>query len=199
MVGKGLSKGKRRSASKKEPRRLVDVGTRAPQPRARAKRETSITEDGVRFCMALMTDAEWRTGVSDIAVATRFGVSVHTARQWASESTRTLRILIGDSEDVRARLVVLLEDIHAQARHDGDWKAAVAALGKQGDLLGLVEKPSVAVQVNVQSYAALDDASMLDKVNVQIAKLEDVRARLLAKQRTLPVLPAHVEVQDVER
>jgi hypothetical protein len=166
---------------------------RKPTTRAtRGEMFRGQADEGVRWCMQLMTSSSWRTGVSDYQTAEQFGVSIHTARGWASDAARHLRLLMADSEEMRARIAVMLEDLHARALEGGDLKAGVAALSKQAELLGLVDRsPKVAVQVNVEQYAQLDDASMLDKVDAQIAKLTQVRARLLAKQAiTMPALPA---------
>jgi hypothetical protein len=160
----------------------------------------------VQHIARLMTSGRWRTGHSHTLLAKKYELSTSTIATYATQASRLIRMSLGNGDEIRTRLVVMLEDIHRRALkkqaatgegelYDApDLKSAVSAITEQAKLLGLVEstKTELSVNVNVQSYAALDDNAMLEKVEAQIARLTEVRARLLMKQ-SIPALPVTTE------
>lgn len=157
-------------------------------------------------CVELMTQGEWRTGVSHQLVASEFGVSPRTIEGWATTASRLIRLSIGDGEEVRARLVVMLEDVHRRALQkqaatsEGDMydspdlRSAVAAIAEQAKLLGLVEQKH-RVNVDVRGYEQMPPAKMLDVIDARIAELQAARARVLAEMRSTPALPPVIDVE----
>lgn len=107
------------------------------------------TDDAIREVMRLMTSGQWRTGQSHETLAAKYSVTPHTVSGWATTASRLIRLAIGDGEEAKTRLLVMLEDIHARALtktaatsegvlYDSpDLKAAVSAVDSQAKLLGL--------------------------------------------------------------
>jgi len=114
--------------------------------RARGREDT---DEAIREVMRLMTSGAWRTGVSHEMLAAKYGVTPHTVSGWATTASRLIRLAIGDGEEAKTRLLVMLEDVHARsltkqaATAEGmlydapDLKAAVSAIDSQAKLLGL--------------------------------------------------------------
>lgn len=134
-----------------------------------------------------MVSGRWVAGRSHAALAEREGVSVERVRDWATEAGRTLRVLaLVDRDELRARNQARLDALYALAvgKDDPDVRAAVSALAEQGKLLGL-NAPEKHVVATAQSYAGLSNAEMVDKVDAQIAELQELRQRLLMKGAVL--------------
>lgn len=185
-------------ATKKRPPLRVVPNAKTTVP-AREKRTRSNSSDPfVEQCIELMTTGQWIRGLTVRELAKEHGITVDRASELSARASAVIRMSIeGDKEGIRARMLATLDFI-IKANAVADGRVAVAAIAEQGKLLGLVDsRPSVAVQVNVQQLAQLDDGTMLQKVEAQIAALTDLRARLMAKQGTPALLPAHiVEMKD---
>lgn len=118
--------------------------------RARAGRETGQAEVGVRRCAQLMADGAWETGRSSELVAAEYGVSPRTAETWASTASRLLRLAMGEGDDLRARLALMLErhervamsrvgvTMGGEEYSNPDVKAATTAVKTLAELMGLV-------------------------------------------------------------
>jgi hypothetical protein len=118
--------------------------------RARAGRDTGKADEGVRRCAQLMTDGQWETGASTALVAAEFGVSVRTAETWATTASRALRLAMGDGEELKARLAMMLERHERVAMSrvgvtmggdqyaNPDVRAATNAVKTLAELMGLI-------------------------------------------------------------
>ncbi len=118
--------------------------------RAKTGRETGQAEAGVRRCAQLMTDGMWETGRTTELVAAEFGVSPRTAETWASTASKALRLAIGDGEELRARLAMMLErheriamsrvavKMSGEEYPNPDVKAATNAVKTLAEMMGLV-------------------------------------------------------------
>lgn len=105
---------------------------------------------GVARCAELMTTGAWLTGKSHTLVAEEYGVSVRTVETWASTASRAIRVAMGDGEEIRGRLAVLLETyaksamdrqgytMAGEAYPNPDVKAATGAVKTLAELLGLI-------------------------------------------------------------
>lgn len=166
---------------------------------AHARRTRANSSDHVvDECLHLMASGRWVRGVTVREVAEQFGITVDRASELASRASTVIRHAVeGDRDDIRARMLATLDTI-ISSHAEKNGKVAVAAIAEQGKLLGLTDSaPRVAVQVNVQqNLGELDDEALLSRVEAQMAKLSELRARLLAKQahvETTRALPAHEE------
>ena len=97
--------------------------------------------------MDLMTSGRWVQGQSYLAVASKYGVSPTTSRDWATNASRIVRLAIeGDVEGIRVQMLATLGTIVCRCMDAEDHKTAVSAIETQAKLLGLmVQKHEVAV------------------------------------------------------
>jgi len=157
--------------------------------RAKTGRETGQADDGVRRCAQLMSDGGWQTGKSHEQVAQEYGVSVRTVETWAATASRAIRIAVGDGEELRGRLAVMLERIQNMALvkqsttmkgdlyDDPDLKAAVAAVKTQAELMGLMVQRHEHAHV-VASYEAMPAADKSAWLRAKAAELLEEADRL---------------------
>lgn len=162
--------------------------TRSATPaRAKGAARRIVSDAGTMRCVELMTSGQWVSGRSHIEVADAFSVSPETVKEWATSASRIIRLCLGDDrEAIRARMVSTLEEVQRQALggKKPDLKAAVAAVSANAQLLGLVEQRHK-VEVKAETYAGLDDGALLERVETQIAELQELRQRLLSKGAVL--------------
>ena len=123
---------------------------KVPQGPGKSERDTGKADEGVRRCAQLMVDGKWETGASTALVAAEYGVSVRTAETWATTASRALRLAMGDGEELRARLAVMLERHERVAMSrvgvkmsgdeypNPDVKAATSAVKAMAELMGLI-------------------------------------------------------------
>jgi hypothetical protein len=134
----------------------------------------------------MMIDGAW-SHEAKCALATREGVQVATVEEWSADAGRMLRVG-PDVETYRAINLRRLDETYSRA----EPKVAVAAVAEQNRMLGLHAPERM--HVTVQAYAELDDATMLARVEEQIAELTQLRAKLMGKMRVVdmpvPALPA---------
>lgn len=121
-----------------------------PSVDTRITRAQEGADAGVARCAELMTTGQWATGKSHALVAEEFNVSVRTVETWASTASRAIRVALGDGEEIRGRLAVLLESYaHTAMSREGrtmagdpypnpDVKAATGAVKTLAELLGLI-------------------------------------------------------------
>ena len=124
-------------------------------------------------------------------MAEREGVKVATVEEWAAEAGRLVRIgpTIDEYRDINLRR------LDAQYARATDAKEAVAAISEQNKMLGLHAPTQHKVDVTVQQYTKLSDEQMLEAVDVQLQKLQELKTKLLAK-KAIPALPVEVEAED---
>ncbi len=158
------------------------------------------SEAGVRRCVELITGGEWQTGKSHALVAEEFGVSPRTAETWAAAAAKVVRMALGDGEDIKTRLAVMLETIQQKAlgrqsatmageMYDNpDLKSAVVAIKTEAELLGLVTQ-NHKVDLSVQAYEQLEPAAMRAKLLEQRARIDEALSKLEAD--TPLALPAN--------
>jgi uncharacterized protein YjcR len=146
-------------------------------------------------CVKLMADGLWVTGVSNVAIAEKHGVSVATVKAWATNASRIIRALHeGDMEEIRARSLSTLETIVATAMRtkkavqvyrrtksgkqsmatefmdEPSLSAAVAALELRAKLLGLiVQKHDVTTRPKVAHLSREEHLAELEKLEAEIA------------------------------
>lgn len=152
-------------------------------------------DEGVRRCAQMMADGTWETGVSHDALAKEFGVSPRTVETWASTASRVIKIAMGDGEDLRARLALMLErhervamqrigvSMKGESYPNPDVKAATAAVKTLAELMGLVTQKHEHAHV-VASYEQLPREA-------KAKFLRDKAAQLIAEADRLEgVVPA---------
>jgi len=134
----------------------------AKKPEAIRARTREGADAGIRDCLDLMTSGRWVTGKSHAAIATLHGVAETTAKDWATNASRMLRLLVEvDVEDIRCRLVASLEGICADARDAGDHRAAVGAVDSMAKLLGLVVQKHEVAMTPAEADAIIAEAVKL--------------------------------------
>lgn len=153
--------------------------------RARA-REVDVI---VQKIAAAMVAGAWPGTLAEELVEAE-GVKPKVVGQWAAEAGRLLRI--GPDVELYRGINLRRLDTHAVS---SDGKVAVAAVSEQNKMLGLHAPTMHKVDVSVQAYAKLDDTQMLEHVETQIARLTELRTKLLAK-KAIPALPVHTEDDD---
>lgn len=148
-----------------------------------------VVDKGIKDIIQMVTEGRWRSGIGHAEIEAKYNITPVTSRAWATQAHRLLRMAIGEGEDIRARLVVMLEDIHHRAieaqsvTKDGqpfdspDLRSAISAISEMGKLLGLVETKHK-VDVTIQAFAALRPPEMLAKVREQLRGLAEVEKRL---------------------
>lgn len=86
-----------------------------------------------------MTSGQWVSRQSLVLVAGEFGVSTSTVETWATSASRIVRAAVaGKMDEVRARMLVTLEGVIADARRAGKYREVVQAVDTYGRLLGLM-------------------------------------------------------------
>lgn len=165
------------------------MGKPTSAARARARDLDGIIAEVART----IVDGRWQPGVTVRELAAKHGVQPHRAEEWAAEAGRLLRIG-PDVELYRGVNLRRLDETYATAE---DGKTRVAAIAEQNKMLGNHAPVQHKVDVSVQAYAKLDDAQMLETVRAQIARLQELEAKLVAK--ALPAITVMAEeVEDVE-
>lgn len=145
----------------------------------------------VQKIAAAMVGGSW-PGTLAAELVEQEGVKPKVVQQWAAEAGRLLRI--GPDVELYRGINLRRLDTHAVS---SDGKIAVAAVAEQNKMLGLHAPTMHKVDVSVQAYAKLGDAEMLEHVEAQIARLTELRTKLLAKG-AVPALPATIEEDDDE-
>lgn len=104
---------------------------------AQAKGKSDRTAEGVGRIIDMMIAGTWRAATSPAAIASEFGVTGKTAQVWASEASRHITRSIGDPADIKARWLSQLEAVHGEARLEGEYGAAISAIGTAAKLTGM--------------------------------------------------------------
>lgn len=141
-----------------KPVELLPTRTRARDPDERAAASAALDQAILDIARA-MASGQWVTGQSHLLVTEKYGITMETARSWASDAARFLRLcVLPDAADLRARNTATLEAITAMALNDRDAKTAIAAIAESNRLQGLVvQSPRVGVAVQVNQAPALTD------------------------------------------
>jgi len=88
----------------------------------------------------------WIEGISVRQLAHRLNIPVATANHHVAVAKRYLRLANEDGhEDRKARNLARLDSVYADARADGEHRAAVAAVEAQNGMLGLAQRNSAQV------------------------------------------------------
>lgn len=115
-----------------------------------------------------MAAGQWVSRQSLVQVAQEFGVTPHTVEAWATSASRIIRASVsGHMEDIRARMLVTLEGVIAEARAAKKHKEAIQAVDTYARLLGIM------VQRHELKHMTEEEA---DKLLLEAAEL--------AKERT---------------
>ena len=164
------------------------MSTDSRGPRARTGRETGQAEEGVQHIMRMMSAGQWETGASHDAVATTFGVSARTVEGWAIQASRCLRMLQGDGDEFRARMVALLEMHERAARNANERKNAIMAIKVMAEV-NLPRRVEVKGSELVASFSALPPADRARKLRELAAKCEAEADRIEGLLVDVPALP----------
>lgn len=140
----------------------MGVSKRQGDSRARTRENADA---GVSECVSLMTSGQWVSGRSHAEVARRHGVAESTARDWATNASRIVRLAVqGDVEEIRARMVATLETVATCAIADEDWRTVVSAVAEQAKLLGMVvQKHEVSAMTPEEADRLIAEAAKLAK------------------------------------
>ena len=132
-------------------------------PGKRTEHEAKVDE-----VLMMMAQGEWHVGTSAREMATKWGVSLHSAQMVAAEASRAVRRAVNEQMDGYAS--TLLQRIERQAFIDGDYAAAVKALELHLKAFGrLVDKQ----EIKHDHYANLSDAQLVEAVRVELKQLEE--------------------------
>lgn len=176
-------------------------------PPNRESRLRGQAELGVRRCSQLMADGAWETGASHTLVAAEYGVSERTVEGWAIQASRIIRALVGDGEELRGRLAILLERHERVAMGkktlsvrgkgdateivevpDPDVKAATGAVKALAEVMGLVTKKHEHAHV-VTNYESLPRSEKIRWLHERAAQLVS-EANRLEGVIDVPALPS---------
>lgn len=129
---------------------------------------------GVHEIVELMTSGRWVAGAGHADIALRHGVAPATVKDWATSASRVVRLLLEEDREVwRARLVATLECVTAKAvgaKRRPDLRAAVAAIGEQAKILGLVsQRVDVTTRPSVGHLSREEHLAELAKLAAEIA------------------------------
>ncbi len=160
-----------------------------PSSLTRARARARELEGVIAEIARRIIDGSW-TPEAQLALAERENVRPHRVSEWAAEAARSIRVLPA-VEEYRAINLRRLDETYEK----GDSKVKVAAVSEQNKMLGLHAPTMHKVDVSVQAYAKLSDVEMLEHVETQIARLEELRTKLLAKS-AVPALPVGTEDDD---
>lgn len=135
-----------------KPVELLPTRTRARDPEERGA-ASAVLDQAILEIARAMASGQWVTGASHLVLVETYGITIETARSWASDAARFLRLCaLPEAGDLRARNAATLEHITTMALQDGDAKTAIAAIAESNRLQGLtarVEGANVAVNVSV--------------------------------------------------
>lgn len=110
-----------------------------------------------------MAAGQWVSRQSLVQVGAEFGVEPSTVERWATNASRIIRASVsGQLEDVRARMLVTLEGVIAEARAAKKHKEAIQAVDTYARLLGLM------VQKHELKHMSEEEA---DRLLAEAAKL----------------------------
>lgn len=124
-------------------------GKRKPETasRARAKAERATAAEAHRRTMQVareMSKGEWRTERA-AELAAEWEVSESAVRQVSAAASKVVRLLAGETDELRDNLMRWLERAYAMALEQKDPKAMVAAALGAAKLLGLDAPQKVAI------------------------------------------------------
>lgn len=104
-------------------------------PKSPRRPRRGKTEERVSHLMTLMVTGNYITHVSAARLAVEWGIAPNTVEHYACEASRRLRALVGNSEDLRARIKANMEVVTALALKSKKYRDAIEA---QRVLLGVV-------------------------------------------------------------
>jgi hypothetical protein len=147
--------------------------------RARARPEE--TYQRVERIVGMMRRGEWRRGESAPELAEEWGLVTATVEGLAVEASRVVSREVTDPDRVKVDVsLVLMRDLEraSAAAEFGD-------VARIGDVVTRIVGARAPEKVEHTVYAAMQPAQMLDALDAQIAKLQDVRVKLLAKMNVV--------------
>lgn len=161
---------------------------RDPRARAAPGRDSGQADEGVRHIVRLMSAGQWETGASHDAVAATFGVSVRTVEGWAIQASRCLRLLQGDGDEFRARMIALLEMHERGARNANERKNAILAIKVMADV-NLPKRVEVKGSELVANFSHLPPAEKSAKLRELASKCMAEADRIDGLLVDVPALP----------
>lgn len=147
------------------------MGKRGPKPKPRLTRATPAqvsTEekaDRIRSVVGLMAGQRWETGITGPSLAREWGVAESTVNGYAAVASKLVLAELG-GEDLRARILVGLESLGAEARRSGDFKTAGHLLAEMARISGVDAPTRVDVrtqQVTIAEIVANPDFVLPEK------------------------------------
>lgn len=104
-------------------------------------RARELGDERIKQIMRSMCDGSWRAGESHMQMAEEHGVALQTVNGWATNASRTLRLLLApdDKAEVLGELLAGIEQCKriALEKDDPDVKAALTGIELRGKFLGM--------------------------------------------------------------
>lgn len=126
-----------------------------------------------REIMRDMTSCKWVTGPSHHAYAEKYRVSTDTVKGWATTASRMLRMLQGDPEETRSRLLAGVEHaafVSMRGRKP-DVKAYLDAVRTHSKIAGLIQAQGTNLEAPKQEDVSIEDViTLLREAGYQVTK-----------------------------
>ena len=104
--------------------------------------------------VGLMAGQQWETGRTGESLAREWGCSESTVRDYAAVASKLVLAELG-GEDLRARILVGLESLGAEARRSGDFKTAGHLLAEMARISGVDAPTRVDVRTQQVTIAEI--------------------------------------------
>lgn len=151
----------------------------------RARRDE--VDERVSHIEGLMRDLAWVRGKSNRELSVTWGCSVDAVNDYAAEAGRRLRSEVTDASEVTATVATTLRANLERASIEREYKAVASLADVWTKIVGAQKKgepPEPAMPVD------MSPERMVTYLDERIAKLTELRTRLLERMGVVQALPA---------
>ncbi len=141
----------------------------------------------IREVAELMSAGQWQLGATERDLAARWGISVSSIRNRASEARRLICHAYGNTDDLRGMVLAQLDGIAGETRKK-EPRTAVSALLGIAAITGLVVSPRSDARQD-RAVSKLSPQARLEEITRIEAQLADARAQALLEMNTVDVVP----------
>ena len=140
------------------------MGKRGPKPKpgkvtredraAKTIAKLDVRAERMAHIVGLMAGQQWETGRTGPSLAREWGVPLSTVEGYAAVASKLVLAELG-GEDLRARILVGLESLGAEARRSGDFKTAGHLLAEMARISGVDAPTRVDVRTQQVTIAEI--------------------------------------------
>jgi hypothetical protein len=145
------------TAPKAKPESRVRAPACAPAREAppKVKRSKLTRIERIRHIVGLMVSGRWVTGSTGETLAAEWGIPAGTVGDDAVQASKTVREAIGNTDDLRARIVAIYENTISRASANGEHRNVIEALKGYSAVIGADAPKKLTIDGTLDSILAL--------------------------------------------